>query len=341
MRIAIVNDLAIAVEVLRRALAQAADLQLAWIARNGEEAVHLCARDRPDLILMDLFMPVMDGVEATRRIMRESPCAILVVTADVTDSVAKVFEAMGAGALDAVNTPIHGEGGAAASPLLAKIETIHKLIAPHSAPMPPGEGVEAGDDIPLVAIGASTGGPAALAALLAPLPHDFPAALLVVQHVDVQFAGGLANWLGQSCSLEVRAAREGDRPQAGCVLLAATNDHMVLTPTRRLAYAPEPLDYPYRPSANVFFESAAKYWRSPGIAALLTGMGRDGATGLLTLRRAGWRTFSQNRESCAVYGMPKAAEELGAAERVLTPPQMAEELRVRIGTPRIPALPRR
>ncbi len=329
MRIAIVNDLAIAVEILRRTLTRAPGHQLAWTAHNGQEAVRLCALDRPDLILMDLFMPVMDGVEATRRIMRESPCAILVVTADVTDSVSKVFEAMGAGALDAVNTPIQGEGDTAASPLLAKIETIHKLIAPHPTPTASGGRAETGNGIPLVVIGASTGGPAVLAALLAPLPRDFPAAVLVVQHVDVQFAGGLADWLGQSCSLEVRTAREGDRPRAGCVLLAATNDHMILTSTRRLAYTPEPSDYPYRPSANVFFESVAKYWHSPGVAALLTGMGRDGAAGLLTLRRAGWRTFSQNRESCAVYGMPKAAEELGAAEAAERNPSRPDRISLR------------
>ncbi len=341
MRIAIVNDLAIAIEMLRRTLARAPGHQLAWTARDGEEAVRLCARDRPDLILMDLFMPVMDGVEATRRIMRESPCAILVVTADVTDSVSKVFEAMGAGALDAVNTPIHGEGDTAASPLLAKIEMIGKLIAPHPRPVEPRPRTEPACAFPLIVIGASTGGPAALAALLGPLPRHFPVAVLIVQHVDVQFAGGLADWLGQSCQLEVRTAREGDQPQAGRVLLAATNDHLILTSAQRLTYTPNPLDYPYRPSATVFFESVAKHWHPPGIAALLTGMGRDGAAGLLALRRAGWRTFSQSRESCAVYGMPKAAEELGAAERVLAPPQMADALLARIGALRAPELSRR
>ena len=334
MRIAIVNDLNIAVEMLRRTLALAPQHQLAWIARNGAEAVRQCVQDRPDLILMDLFMPVMDGVEATRRIMQQSPCAILVVTADVADSVSKVFEAMGAGALDAVNTPISGEGDTAASPLLHKIEMIGRLIAaPHlpAAPCPP---PVAPPVTPLVVIGASTGGPAALAELLAPLPRTFPAAILIAQHVDVQFAAGLADWLGQACSLEVRTMREGDQPRAGRVLVAATNDHMILTSTRQLAYTPEPLDYPYRPSVTTLFESVAKHWRPPGIAALLTGMGRDGATGLLTLRRAGWRTLAQSRESCVVYGMPKAAEELGAAQQMLSPSQMAQELLTRIGSAR-------
>jgi two-component system response regulator WspF len=323
MRIAIVNDSQLAVESLRRALARAPRHRLAWIAQDGEEAVRKCGEDAPDIVLMDLFMPVMDGVEATRLIMARSPCAILVVTADVEHNVSKVFEAMGAGALDAVNTPAR-EDDETHSPLLRKIESIGKIIGhPRLAPEPSAADADLDD---LFAIGASTGGPGALAEILAPLPSDFPAALLIVQHVDVQFAQGLADWLGQSCRLPVKAAREGDRPQPGQALLAATNDHMILTARRRLAYTPDPLDYPYRPSIDIFFESVARHWPKPSVAALLTGMGRDGANGLLRLRQAGWRTLAQNRESCAVYGMPKAAAELGAAQRILSPSAIAEEL---------------
>src|SRR6266568_2883995 len=132
MRIAIVNDMMLAVEALRRVVAGARQHQLAWIAHDGAEAVELCARDRPDLILMDLIMPKMDGVEATRRIMAKTPCAILVVTANVSDNTSKVFEAMGAGALDAVNTPVLASSGNGdgATALLAKIETIRRLIGP-------------------------------------------------------------------------------------------------------------------------------------------------------------------------------------------------------------------
>src|SRR5436309_10111026 len=127
MRIAIVNDMMLAVEAMRRVVARARDHQLAWIARDGAEAIELCARDTPDLILMDLIMPKMSGVEATRQIMANSPCAIVVVTADVANNCSQVFEAMGAGALDAVNTPVLG-GGEGAKALLVKIETIRKLI---------------------------------------------------------------------------------------------------------------------------------------------------------------------------------------------------------------------
>src|SRR6266436_2010657 len=173
MRIAIVNDLLMAVEAMRRVMVKAGRDQVAWIAHDGAEAVSKCAEDRPDLILMDLIMPTMDGVEATRRIMAKTPCAIVVVTANVSDNSSKVFEAMGAGALDAVNTPVLASSGNGdgATALLAKIETIRRLIGPGGVsklfPLP--------REIPklqphahgnLVAIGASAGGPAALAHIL-------------------------------------------------------------------------------------------------------------------------------------------------------------------------------
>src|SRR5437764_1884181 len=130
MRIAIVNDVALAIEAMRRVIASGHEHELAWTARDGAEAVERCAGDRPDLILMDLIMPKMDGVEATRRIMTQTPCAIVVVTANVTTNSSKVFEALGAGALDAVNTPVleSPAAGDGSSALLSKIETIRKLI---------------------------------------------------------------------------------------------------------------------------------------------------------------------------------------------------------------------
>lgn len=336
MRIAIVNDQPLAVEMLRRTLARASAYAIAWEARNGAEAVRQCAADPPDLVLMDLFMPVMDGVEATRRIMRDSPCAILVVTANVTESVSKVFEAMGAGALDAVSTPILDEGDGQRSPLLDKIAMIQKLLKPRLPPSPPTEPEAGPTALPglLVAIGASTGGPAVLMTLLAGLPRDFPAALVIVQHVDVLFAAELARWLDQSSRIPVGIARQGDRPLAGRVYVAATNDHLVVNARRQFAYQREPADYPYRPSVNVFFGSLSRHWPRPGLGILLTGMGRDGATGLLDLREAGWRTIAQDRDSCAVYGMPRAAQELGAAGKILAPGEILREI---IATASLPA----
>jgi chemotaxis response regulator CheB len=258
--------------------------------------------------------------------MAKAPCAIVVVTASVAGNAAKVFEAMGAGALDAINTPILGMDGSGAghAALLHKIDMVGRLIqAPKARSAPPVQlefqspCLVPGRCPPLIAIGASTGGPAALKTLLAPLPADLPAAIVIVQHVDEEFARSFAEWLGEQTALAVRLAQPGDRPKPGHVLVAGREDHLVLTADGSLDYTPEPADYAYRPSVNVFFESMARYWRGHSVGVLLTGMGRDGGAGLLSLRQAGAHTIAQDRASSAIYGMPKAAAELGAAVDIL------------------------
>lgn len=327
MNIAIVNDLPSAVEALRRALALRPGYRLLWVASDGIEAVERCAREPPDLVLMDLVMPRMDGVEATRRIMASTPCAILIVTVDVGAQSTRVFEAMGHGALDAVDTPQLGlgDGRAGAAPLLAKIDLLGKLIADRGHPERNGLVVPPPGEL-LLAIGASAGGPAALAHILAVLPPDLDAATVVVQHVDRQFAPGMAQWLNQGSRLPVRVAAENDAPQRGVVLLAATNDHLVLKSAQRLGYTREPLSNVYRPSVDVFFQSVCRLWRGPAIGVLLTGMGRDGALGLKALRNRGCHTIAQDEGSSAVYGMPKAAVKLQAAVEVLPLERIASRL---------------
>jgi two-component system, chemotaxis family, response regulator WspF len=324
MKIAIVNDLLMAIEALRRAVASCPEHTVAWTARDGEEAVHKCEADRPDLILMDLIMPVMNGVEATRRIMHSSPCAILVVTATVEGNVSLVFEAMGHGALDAVNTPVLGTDGnlRGAGELLAKIENIGLLIGRRAGPRSFGAhataaGKHPGQRMHLVAIGASTGGPAALAEILSQIPEDVSAAFVLIQHVDAQFASDFARWLDGRTHLHVRPAFSGCRPEVGTAWLAATNDHLIMTPDLCLDYSRDPVECFYRPSVDVFFKHAAACWPFTGVATLLTGMGRDGAAGMLLLKELGWFTIAQDESTSVVYGMPKAAKELGAAEEVL------------------------
>jgi two-component system response regulator WspF len=324
MRIAIVNDVPLAVEAVRRVVLGTAQHELAWIAQDGLQAVELCARDKPDLILMDLIMPRIDGAEATRRIMAATPCPIVVVTANVTDNSSKVFEAMGAGALDAVNTPVLLSPGGfkGAQMLLTKIETIGKLIGVSDSPKPPSARPLARErHFPpsncLVALGASAGGPSAVLRILEGLPADFPAAILIVQHVDEQFAQGLANWLDRQVRLPVRLAQDGETPRAGTVLLAGRDSHLVMTPKRHLAYTRQPADCSYRPSIDVFFKSVSRYWPGEKLAVLLTGMGRDGAEGLRMLRSEGSHTIAQDEATSAVYGMPKAAAELQAATEIL------------------------
>ena len=323
MRIAIVNDLSLAVEVLRRLVQSVPEYELAWTAVNGIEAVEKCAHDRPDLILMDLIMPLMDGVQATRVIMKQSPCAILIVTATVSGNADKVFEALSAGALDAVATPVFGTGGGidGAEELLRKIVVMGKLIAhagrqSRTAPPSTAKGTPVRPPR-LVALGASTGGPNAVAIILRGLPQDLAAAVVVVQHLDVQFAPGLVDWLGNQTGLTVSLIRESIMPEPGEVYVAGTNDHLVIGADLTFHYTVEPLDYPYRPSVDEFFLSLGRHWPQPGVACLLTGMGRDGAQGLLALRQAGWRTMAQDEKTCIVYGMPRAAVEVGAAAESL------------------------
>jgi two-component system response regulator WspF len=320
MRIAIVNDMPMAVEALRRAIAFEPAHQVVWVASNGAEAVERCAECVPDLILMDLIMPVMDGVEATRQIMAATPCAIVIVTVDREQNVHRVFEAMGHGALDVVDTPALGAGDPqkAAAPLLRKILNIGWLIGQRDSRVSTVE-TPVRQNLPrhgLVVIGSSAGGPAALEMLLNGLPANFPAAIVLVQHVDQVFAAGMAEWLSSVSGLPVRLARDGEPPQAGTVLLAGTNHHIRLLKNGHLAYTAEPVNEIYRPSIDVFFESVARYWSGDAVGVLLTGMGRDGAQGLKLMRQQGFLTIAQDQGSSAVYGMPKAAAGIDAAVEI-------------------------
>ncbi|MCJ7809833.1 MAG: chemotaxis response regulator protein-glutamate methylesterase [Desulfobulbaceae bacterium] len=321
MRIAIANNRNQTVEILRRIILSVPGNEIAWIARSGSEAVDMCFRDGPDLILMELLMPGLDGVEATQRIMEKSPCPILMVTSSVDGNTAGIFRAMGYGALDVINTPVAGTGDDARESsvaLLKKISNIGRLkrkpplnkerhgVLPVLLHIPP-----------LIVIGSSTGGPKALAELLAGLPGTLPAGVVIVQHVDGEFSLSLANWLDAQTSLKVLLASHGRKPLPATVFLAGSNDHLIVTKELALVYTAEPKGLAYRPSVDLFFESVARHWPEKGVAVLLTGMGRDGARGLAALRNAGWYTIAQDEATSVVYGMPKAAKELGAAVDIL------------------------
>jgi len=169
----------------------------------------------------------------------------------------------------------------------------------------------------LLVIGASTGGPKAVSDVLLGLPREGGPAIVVVQHVDAAFSTGLAAWLGSRTGHTVRVAQTDEPPQAGVVLVAGTNDHLVLTRDRVLTYRSEPRDLFYRPSVDVFYESVADHWPRPGAAVLLTGMGRDGARGMARLRTSGWHTIAQDEASSVVWSMPKAAIDAGGASETL------------------------
>jgi two-component system, chemotaxis family, response regulator WspF len=334
MKIAIANDVAMAAEALRRAVAAAGEHQVVWIARTGVEAVRMCQNNRPDLILMDLNMPELDGVEATRQIMERTPCAILIVTGQPQDSVSQVFRALGAGALDVTATPIMAGASGGDAALLAKIKTIGKLVrASRADTLRQHTAGENGDQVRhLLAIGASTGGPLAVAHILRGWVAPPGTAIVVVQHIDANFAGHFSKWLGEHLAMPVKVIEDGDALEAGSVQVARTNDHLTLTTRQRMLYAQEPRDYPYRPSVDVFFDCVARTWTGEATGILLTGMGRDGAHGLLSMRRAGQATIAQDQASSAVYGMPRAAADIDAAQQILSLDQIARALRSRAGS---------
>jgi len=324
VKIAIVNDSVMATEVLRRIVVSVPDYQVAWCAKNGAEAIMHCNHLVPDLILMDLIMPVMDGVEATRRIMETRPCPILVVTATVSGRSSAVFKAMGAGALDVVATPVVGANpqNEMGHDLLKKISLIHKLkggVSPGHNPNAVNNGIKPSvvNDNCLIALGCSTGGPQAIFEILSSFPQNINAAIVIIQHMDKKFTAGLVAWLNKQLSLPIRLIAEGDRLKKGVVMLPHTNSHLIIKRDLSMGYSAEPHDNFYHPSIDVFFKSTALNWHGPIVAALLTGMGRDGAFGLQALNKRGCKTICQDQESSVVFGMPKAAIELKAADEIL------------------------
>ena len=325
MRVAIVNDLPIALEALRRAVAQYPGGTVAWSAMDGEEAVSQCRADRPDMILMDLIMPRMDGVEAIRRIMRESPCPILVVTATVSGNAARVYEALGAGALDAIDTPnlLAPDG---VERLCRRMQQIARLASPpRHATQAPAEALAAGarDLAPLVLVGTSTGGPQALRTLLETVPKPPPYAMLIVQHLDPAFVPGLVQWLADETRHDVRVATVGVRPPRGAIWVAGGTQHLVVEPDGHLSHRPPLAHELHHPSVDMLFQSAGASRLAPGVAVLLTGMGHDGAAGMVALRQAGWRTIAQDQATSVVWGMPGAAVRMRAATHTLALPRIA------------------
>jgi two-component system response regulator WspF len=255
--------------------------------------------------------------------MHSSPCVILVVTATTVGNRNKVFDAMGYGALDAVNTPVLGPGQdmQGAEPLIQKLRTVARLVGADRAggPRIAQQARQQSPDtqsFPVVALGASTGGPQALAAILSGLPAQFPASILVVQHVDAQFTPGLAAWLQHHSRMPVALAQPDEMLHPGHVWIAGSSQHLVYA-NGLARYTAEPREAAHSPSVDVLFTSLAQPHPAPRIGVLLTGMGRDGAEGLHALRRAGALTIAQNAATSVVYGMPRAAAELNAAAEIL------------------------
>ncbi|HMI91690.1 MAG TPA: chemotaxis-specific protein-glutamate methyltransferase CheB [Polyangiales bacterium] len=329
MRIGIAHGSRLAARALSAALSEEAAHQLLWTVQDGSDTLRKIEQTTPDLLLLDIGIANPACIEIVRQlkseVQRKTEPAILLVADRPEDQMFRIYEAMGLGALDVVSCPTFNHAGQVRGQqqLFAKLRTVGRLLglAAVSRPLAPGLR-ETSPTGKLIAIGASTGGPQAIFDILSALPPGLHASVVLVQHVESEFSAGFASWLQQGTKLRVVLAKAGMRPELGTALLAASNDHLVMTGNRSFAYTSHP-DVPYRPSVDALFRSLADHWSEPGTAVLLTGMGRDGAEGMKRLRQAGWNTIAQNEATSIVFGMPKAAIELGGAEHVLGLPDIA------------------
>jgi two-component system chemotaxis response regulator CheB len=357
IRVVVIDD-SPTVRDLLVSILTAENIQVVGTGANGEDAIRLANRMQPDVMTLDVRMPKMDGLEATRRIMRDNPTRIVIVTGSLMrDDVDLTFEALKAGALTVVSKPGLADPETCDKVvqtvrLMAGVPVIHHWGRVQGATCPAGLG--RGDKEPgarnkeqgfsglqlptsnlqpptsnlaLIGIAASTGGPAALVAVLGPLPADFPLPILVVQHITQGFASGLAEWLGTQMALRVRLATLGDRPEPGTALLAPDDYHLQINKRGIVELTKAPPYKGLRPSANYLFQSLAQSFGPRALGVILTGMGDDGAEGLDALHRAGGWVIAQDEPSCVVYGMPREAVLRGAVDQALSSEQIAVALK--------------
>ncbi|BDG06086.1 chemotaxis-specific protein-glutamate methyltransferase CheB [Anaeromyxobacter oryzae] len=334
IRVLVVEDMPTARQLVVGILSSDPEIEVVGQAADGTEAVEAVRRLRPDAITMDVMMMPMDGIQATGLIMAERPTPIVIVTSLDVNEVTLSMRALGAGALAALPKP-RGPGSPAfaedARRLLTTVKAMSRVaLLRRPAAAAPATAVPAPRSGPrgrVVAIAASTGGPAALQRVLARLPAAFPAPILVVQHIALGFAEGFARWLASAGPLPVRVATDGQPLAAGTVYVAPDDRHLgVSSDGARIALSDAPPVSGFRPSGTHLFKSVAAAFGVGSVGVILSGMGRDGVEGLRLLRTAGGRIVAQDEASSAVHGMPGAAVEAGLADAVLPPDAIPERL---------------
>ncbi|MBU1105297.1 MAG: chemotaxis-specific protein-glutamate methyltransferase CheB [Candidatus Riflebacteria bacterium] len=329
MRIILAQQTSGKVEILRRILTEGLQHEVVGEAYSGGEILEKCRVYKPDALLMDVMFSDLPVAAVLTEVMRNSPCAILIVTSSVDLSASKVLSALGAGALDAVNAPVEGTDNSMEfnEKFLKKFRLLERLSGTFSQREKPlNKIVSCANPDSIVAIGASTGGPGAIAAVLNQFPTNPGFVTVVIQHLEERFCEGMTAWLNQMTHQTVIKAENGDSPKQGIVYFACTNDHLRLTEDGTFRYSSKPEDNPFRPSVDVFFTSLAEHWAVPGVAVLLTGMGNDGAAGMLALKNKNWHTIAQDETTSAVFGMPRAAIKIGAALQVLALDAIADSI---------------
>lgn len=327
IRVVVAEDSPTARELLIEILESDPEFRVVGQAADGAEAVEVITRLRPDLVTMDAHMPVMDGFEATSRIMVQVPTPILMVSsAAVGREVEYSLNAIRAGALMVVSKPedplsLRFDGSRSEFLTMAKamasVKVVRRLSGRTDRAPAPSRTAAATGAVRLVAIAASTGGPAALQRILAALPAEFPAPIVVVQHMAAGFVGGLGEWLDASCPLRVAVAQHGEPLRGGTALLAPDLRQLGVSRDGRVVVADAPPVRGIRPSGTYLFESAAESYGSGLLALVLTGMGNDGVEGLQAVKAAGGRVVAQDEATSVVFGMPREAIAAGLANFVL------------------------
>jgi len=326
IRVLITEDSSSAAEVMRVILESAGDIEVVGRAKNGKESIRLTEQLKPDIILMDITMPVMDGLEATRVIMNKMPTPILILSSLIKDDCGIGFEALKAGALDIMEKPalqLNHSDLSYEEELIRKIRIVSKVRPIHlinrlekkylDTPR-----VKVVKDNRILAIGASTGGPPAICSILKNFVPGFPLPILVVQHICNGFTQGMVNWLGKNCSLKVKLAGDGEKVAGGVAYFAPDDFHLAIDSSYRIILSKEQPIGGHRPSVDFMLKHVARAYKEKSIVILLTGMGKDGTEGLRAIKGWGGKCIVQDEKSSVVFGMPKAAIDAGLAD-VISP----------------------
>ncbi|MBI5417755.1 chemotaxis-specific protein-glutamate methyltransferase CheB, partial [Candidatus Poribacteria bacterium] len=332
----IVDDSPLVCQLLKDILTSDPQIVVAGVAHNGKEAVEMVPLFQPDIITMDINMPVMDGLEATRYIMAHNPTPILIVSSSVIQhSINKAFKAISYGALDTfsksqLNLNDEKEIG---KKLIEKIKVLRNVkVVNH--PLTKMENrliLEAGEISPkrdinkIVAIVSSTGGPPALMEIFKNIPRNVSCSFVIVQHISDGFEAGLAEWLGNECKIEVKIAEDMEKIKNGVAYIAPYGKQMRVG-NSRIHLSEGSSDYEFNPSGDILLESVAREYMDEAVGVILTGMGRDGAKGIKTIKESGGFTIAQNEKSSMIFGMPKAAIELNVVDKISPLENIANEI---------------
>lgn len=323
IRILIAEDSSAARALLSEILASDSEIQIVGVATNGTEAVELTQRLHPDVVTIDIHMPHMDGLLATKEIMITAPTPIVIVTASHSSRDVEVsMNALRAGALDVLDKP-RGPGSKGFEEASRKLISTLKAMANVKVVRHIRPGINEGSARPpvvrksVVAIAVSTGGPAALQRVFERIPADYPLPVLVVQHISAGFVPGLVKWLNLVSNLTVKVADDGEALKPRTVYFAPDNHHLTVSNQRRIQLLTSSPRGGFRPSGNVLFESVARVYGSEALAVIMTGMGEDGVEGLQAVRKAGGHIIAQDEKSSVVFGMPHAAIAAGLVDQVV------------------------